>query len=533
MMDIFSAHFNLLLPIATGVVLFLFGIEQFSKEILNVAGSFFRATVQKMAKTPLRGAISGAFVTAIIQSSTATTVITTSLVNAGLLTFYQSIGVIFGANVGTSVTAQMIALKLTAFAPIFLIIGFIIDIFGGKYKFVGKPLFYFGLVFFSLILIEQVVVDLKNDPKIFEFFKQFSNPLVGIAAGFLITNIVMSSSVTSGLAVIFTQSGLIGFYDAFLIVLGANIGTTTTALLASTRMNLFAKRTAIAHFLFNFLGVLLLLPFLSEFSAFIQSLGGDGGQMVANAHLMFNLTAALIFLIFIKQFEKIVFFVVQGTEKEILLMPKYLNRTLPKEKNEAFDMIEKEIIHYLEVVISTYDEVIEAIKTRQNCKEKVEKFETYADLLDKEITVALVELSKHRLDKKESDKIANHVRISNQIEQIADIANRMGNLYMDLKNKGIYLSEKSLLALLENYAIMRENLEILRHNFPKLNQKIVETMRYNDNKLQETVDNTYKEHLERMVGGEAPAGGAFIEIITSLSAANDHIRNIRKILTHK
>ncbi|MEM4166303.1 MAG: Na/Pi symporter, partial [Candidatus Bilamarchaeaceae archaeon] len=123
MMDSLGVNFSILLPIATGVVLFLFGIEQFSKEILAVAGSFFRNTVQKMAKNPIRAAISGAIVTAIIQSSTATTVITTSLVNAGLLTFSQSIGVIFGANVGTSITAQLIALKLTAFAPIFLIVG--------------------------------------------------------------------------------------------------------------------------------------------------------------------------------------------------------------------------------------------------------------------------------------------------------------------------------------------------------------------------------------------------------------------------
>ncbi|MEM3422925.1 MAG: Na/Pi cotransporter family protein [Candidatus Bilamarchaeaceae archaeon] len=530
MMDSLGVNFSILLPIATGVVLFLFGIEQFSKEILAVAGSFFRNAVQKMAKTPIRAAISGAIVTAIIQSSTATTVITTSLVNAGLLTFSQSIGVIFGANVGTSITAQLIALKLTAFAPIFLIVGFVLDIIGGKYKFLGKPLFYFGLVFFSLILIEEVVSDLKNDQQLLEWFTHFTNPIVGIIVGFIITNILMSSSVTSGLAVVFAQSGLIGLYDAVLIILGANIGTTTTALLASTRMSLFAKRTAMAHFVFNLLGAAIILFFLNQFIAFIQSLGGNAGQMVANAHLIFNLSAAIVFLVFINQFERLVVYLVPGKEKEILLKPKYLNSNLPKDRKEALELVEKEIKYALEVALSAYEEVIEAIKTKKDCKEKIDKLETYADLLDKEITDALLELSRQPLEKEESNRVADLVRISNKIEQLADIAAKMGNLYVDLKKRGVFLSEKSLINLLENYLILRENFNILIECFPKINKKRIEQMRNNDGRLQKSIEKSYNDHIHRMTKGEASVGGAFIEIISLISTANDHLRGIRKIL---
>jgi phosphate:Na+ symporter len=290
--------FDVLLAILPGIILFLYGIEHFSSEILKVSGESFRNLIKKLTKTPSRGLLSGALSTAVIQSSTATTIIALGLVNAGVLSFSNSLGVIFGANIGTAITAHLIAFKITFFAPFLIILGFIISLIGGKYKFLGKPVFYFGLVFFSLNLISTSLVFLQDAPEILMLFDYLSNVFIAIGVGILLTILFQSSSVTTGLAIVFTLNGIIGFEHALPIVLGSNVGTTATSLIASRTMDLFSRRAAMAHFLFNVLGLLLILPFLSSFIDVMNYIGGDPALKVANAHLIFNLCAGIFFILF-------------------------------------------------------------------------------------------------------------------------------------------------------------------------------------------------------------------------------------------
>jgi phosphate:Na+ symporter len=172
----------------------------------------------------------------------------------------------------------------------------------GPYRAYGKPVFYFGLVFYSLNLISSVVAPLQDDPEVLSLLSMTDDILIAIIIGFIITNLFQSSSVTTGLIVVMAQSGLINASQALPILLGANIGTSTTGLVVSLNMNTAAKRTATAQFLFNFLGVLLFLPFIDNFSLLIEDLGGTAAQQVANAHLIFNSTCAVIFLLAIKPF---------------------------------------------------------------------------------------------------------------------------------------------------------------------------------------------------------------------------------------
>ena len=303
---------ELIFAIIPGIILFLYGIEQFSREVQLAAGDYFRNLIQRLTKTPVRGTAAGALVTAVVQSSTATTIITVGLVNAGIISFTASLGIIFGANLGTTLTSQLIALNLTAFAPVFILAGFVIGIIPGRYRIFGRPVFYFGLVFFSLTLISGVMEPYRSDPQLIALMGMMDTVFLQIAFGFLITNIFQSSSVTTGLVVVMSQNGLITPSVAIPILLGANLGTPTTSLLVAMRMNTSAKRAATAHFLFNFLGVLLFLPFLSLFTNLIISLGGDAGQQVANAHLIFNLTCCIVFLILIGPFGRLVMRVVPG-----------------------------------------------------------------------------------------------------------------------------------------------------------------------------------------------------------------------------
>lgn len=294
--------YNVIIAILAAVALFLFSIDNFSKEIQRIAGKRFKEILLRLTSTPLRGTLVGAGVTSVIQSSSATTVITVGLINAGLLSFYNSLGIIIGANIGTTITTQLVAFKLTAFAPIFIILGFIIGLMPNHYKLIGKPLFYFGLVFFSLSLVAQYVEPISTDPQIINLFSHISTIYIGVLAGFLFTVVVQSSSITSGLAVILVGTSLLNFNQALGIILGANIGTTSTAMLATIRMNREAKRASMAHLLFNIGGVLLILPFIHPFASFVQGLGGSPERQVANAHLIFNLGAAAIALLLIKPF---------------------------------------------------------------------------------------------------------------------------------------------------------------------------------------------------------------------------------------
>jgi len=297
---------SIIIPVLSLVAVFLFAIEKFSNHIRRVADGGFKKVLRKITNKPLSGLGVGAVFTSLIQSSTATTVILAGLVNAEIITFYHSLGVIFGANIGTTITSQLIALKVTNLAPYFILLGFVLTYFGRKYKSWGKPVFYFGLVFFSLSLISLYIEPVRHNPEIIALFANISSLFVAVLVGFLFTAIVQSSTVTSGLVVVLAGSGLLDIHQAFGIILGSNLGTTITVALASLPLGREAKRVAAAHILFNVLGILILLPFFNSFVSFSSSFSNNLQQQVAAAHIFFNIIFAFVFLIFVKPFYHLV-----------------------------------------------------------------------------------------------------------------------------------------------------------------------------------------------------------------------------------
>lgn len=303
--------FQIVVTVVALVLIFIFSINKFSKQIEQVAGGKLRIFLKRLTKNQILGTITGTAVTSVIQSSTATTVMTVGLVNAGIITFYESLSIVFGANIGTTITSQLIAFNVTAIAPFIIIFGFLLLKFGKKYSIYGKSVFYFGLVFFCISLITQVVAPLTGNIDILNAISKITSIPVAIIVGILITTIFQSSSVTGGLILALAASGLISLPQGIGLMLGANIGTTSTALLASIPMAVEAKKTALAHFLFNVIGVLIIYPFLPIFINMIVQFGGNVTQQIANMHLLFNLVSTAIFLIFIKQF----FFIINWLSK--------------------------------------------------------------------------------------------------------------------------------------------------------------------------------------------------------------------------
>ncbi len=513
------------------LILFLYGIEHFSKEIQLLTGKKFRVIIGKLTNTPVKGAFLGAIITGIIQSSTATTVITVSLVNAGILSFTQSLGIIFGANVGTTITAQLVALKLTAFAPVFIVFGFLLKVFGKRFRILGKCFFYFGLVFYALSLVSVAVEPIKSDPYVMTLFANLSNVWWALLVGFLFTAIVQSSSVTTGLIVVLGGSGLIDLRAGIPLLLGANIGTSVTALIASISLSLHSKRVAIANILFNLIGAILLLPFLGSFLLLIQNLGGNVSRQIANAHLIFNVLAAIIFLIFVKYFKLIVEKIIPGNEEEILFKTKYLEEKLPESNDETFSLIKDEIKNSMDVTLLIFSHSLEMFKKPTKTGfVKLRKLEDLNDFLDERVEDAILKVSSRELIEGEAKKTVLLVQITNTLETLGDLGKDLGNVSEDLFVKGRKLPLDSITAVTKLFTRFKTNLIKLKKTFPSWSPKLREELKGKEEEILSIVNTLYKDHLKRLQKETGYNGSSFVESISVMENAVFRLRQIRKLL---
>jgi phosphate:Na+ symporter len=517
-----------LFAIIPGIILFLYGIEQFSHEVLIAAGEYFRNLIQRLTRTPVRGTAVGALVTALVQSSTATTVITVGLVNSGIISFSASLGIIFGANFGTTITSLLVALNLTAFAPVLILVGFVISIIGGRYKVFGRPVFYFGLVFFSLSMISAVLEPYRTDPQLMQWVGMADSVFLQIAFGFIITTIFQSSSVTTGIVVVMAQNGVITLDMAIPILFGSNLGTPTTALLVASRMNTSAKRAAAAHFLFNFLGVLLFLPILGPFTVFIESLGGSTALQVANAHLLFNLTCCIVFLILIRPFEQLVRRVVPATEEDIVFIPLHLRHPLPDNTSEAFHLIEQEILHLLEISDQLIKEILSLLEAPDNRSQRVNQLLKYATFLDNQISDAVLEISKSNFEQDDTIHIAGLARISKLSEVLAGQTGDLFRIIHELCEKNISLSLESKMAIKQTLSPCEKSLTILRESFPHISDSSDAAMRSQDETLRKEMTRQYQQYLGRLSSGKSPSGSTFSLVLFQIERMAATIREIRK-----
>ncbi|RKE39451.1 Na/Pi-cotransporter [Paraburkholderia sp. BL23I1N1] len=281
----------------SAVILFLYGLQGFSGELQAVGGEALQAWLGRVTANRWRGFLVAALATAVVQSSSAVTALAVTLVDASVISFRASLGVLLGANVGTTATAWLVSFKLTGIGPMFIVLGSLISILPIRAKVVGKAIFYFGLVFFALDLISTELKPLQNRQQFKDWLALAEAPWMGVLAGLVFTALVQSSSVTTGLAILLVQQGVLPPEAAIPIVIGSNVGSTSTALIAGLGMSPVARATAITNFLFNAAGVLVYFPFLRPFSRAVVDASANPGMAVAWAHLIFNLTVALVLLL--------------------------------------------------------------------------------------------------------------------------------------------------------------------------------------------------------------------------------------------
>ena len=518
MNNVFQTVFGLL----GGLAIFIFGMNMMSECLQKVAGEKMKKILSLLTKNPILGVIAGAFTTAVLQSSSAATVMAIGFVSAGLMNLPQAISIILGANIGTTITAQIIAFKITDYIYLFIFIGFLIYFItkSEKIKNIGQTIFAFGLLFLGIEMMGDVMHPLASSPIFTEMIAKVSNiPILGVAVGTLMTLVVQSSSATIAVLQNFASqagadgvSSVIGLTGAIPILLGDNIGTTITALLASIGQTKDAKRTAVAHCIFNISGCLLFIWFIPLFAEFIQWISPKGPEIdvisrqIANAHTSFNIAMTIIWTPLIWLMVKIVMKIIpNGSNSERdMRKPIYLDKNLIPQPAAALHLAAKEIIHCGDIVGETLRDTIYAINDgEKKSLEAVCEKALIAHGLNNEITEYLAELfSAGVLTEEQATQTAGIMHVLSDIDSmgalnrdIADNLTEKKNIYSDEVMKNL----SNALSLIEE--MYSAALEIMKNDIPKETEII---LRKKDNVLDLDID-MRKSHMNRVAQGKCDA----------------------------
>ena len=300
---------NIILEVCAGLVLFLYAISSLSKTLIHAIGDKANHWIQKFTSNTLSSILVGAVITTLLDSSSAVIIITIILVNSKLLSFKQAMGIVLGANIGTTVSSQIISLNIGKYSPILLVVGFLLILFSKKKQFqnIGKVILYFGLLFFGLYTIENAVEPLKNELFFADLMKKVENPIAGSIVGAIVTLLIQSSSATVGMAILLTKKGFLSLTGGIAIMLGAELGTCSDTIIATIRGSRAAIKTGLFHVSFNLLSICLGLILFTPFVVLVNkiSAGTSIERALANAHMIFNVSGVLLFAWTLPFFEKI------------------------------------------------------------------------------------------------------------------------------------------------------------------------------------------------------------------------------------
>ena len=431
--------FPLISGLLGGLALFLFGMEQMTKALKSVAGGRMKVLLTRLTTNRWMGALTGAFVTAVIQSSSVTTVLVVGFITAGIMSMSQSIGVIMGANIGTTVTAQIIAFKVTQYALLLVALGFVF-VFVAKRRIVrdyGAGIMGLGLIFLGMGIMGDAMAPLRSFQPFLELMVRLESPILGIIAGAALTALIQSSSATTGIVIALASQGLIALPAGIALIFGANIGTCVTAMFAAIGKPREALRAAVVHVVFNIMGVVLWVGFIDQLSSLVvwlspqavdlegaAKLAAETPRQIANAHTIFNISNAVLFVPFAPQFARLVQFLVpdRPLEEEEVLRAKYLDEELFITPGLALDRARLEILHMGDRVTRMYNAILPGMLS--GCPEDLQNIaaaDEQVDMLHGHIVTYLGKISQTALKKRQTEELFRLMEAANDLENIGDI----------------------------------------------------------------------------------------------------------------
>lgn len=531
---------TIILSMAGGLGLFLYGMRIMSDSIEKVAGARLRGILEKLTTNRFMGILVGVFFTAVIQSSSACTVMVVSFVNSGLMTLTQAAGVIFGANIGTTVTALLVSLKLEKAAPVILLVGVLILMFVKKQKISrwGEVIIGFGVLFMGLSTMSGAMSGMKDSPAVLQMFASLRSPILAVLLGTVLTAVIQSSSVTVSIMVLLANQGLMSLDIGVFIILGCNIGACTSALLASLNGKKDAKRAAAIHLIFNIIGTIIVyIIFLTAVEEIVDSLEflahGDAGRVVAFAHILIKVFQVIIMMPFIKQIVKLTYLLVPGDDKKIGYRDSYQLKYIGEKMvlNPATAMVE--VIKELDRMGSLADENLNRAMNALITLDREEIDEVYEvekniDFLSHAITNYLVKINQTTLPIEDLKSIGALFHVVNDIERIGDHAENIADAAVRREETGVGFSKEAQRELGEMMDMVNTVLRFSFEMFAKSTEEHVEDIR----NLEEAIDEKEKElqqkHIERLSNNECTpeAGALFSDIVSGLERVADHATNI-------
>lgn len=528
-----------------GLGLFLYSIKTMGDGLQQAAGDRLRYYIDKYTSNPFFGILVGIGMTALIQSSSGVTVITVGLVSAGLLTLRQAIGIVMGANIGTTVTSFIIGFKLGDYALPMLFLGAVCLFFTKNRTInnIGRIIFGVGGIFFALNLMSGAMEPLKDLQVFKDYMVELSkNPILGVLVGTGLTLLIQASSATIGILQNLYASNLIDLQGALPVLFGDNIGTTITAIIASLGANIAAKRVAAAHVAFNVIGTVICIIFLVPFTGLIQwfesFLNLAPEMTIAFAHGTFNITNTIIQFPFIGALAFMVTKLIPGEDEVVKYEPLYLDEQLIKQAPSiALGNAKKELLHLGNYAAKAFDLSYDyIINSNEKVAEKGHKTEEAINTIDEKLTRYLISLSGEALSQKESEVLTNILDSSRDLERIGDHAEALLNLNDYLQRKNVQFSEAALEELAEIYLktseFVKDALESVENNDLEQAQALIK--RHEDINNMERV--LRKTHIKRLNNGECStqAGVNFIDIISHYTRVSDHAMNLaEKVLAEQ
>lgn len=523
-----------------GLALFLYGMQMMSNGLEAAAGNKMKSILEKLTSNRIKGVLVGAGITAVIQSSSATTVMVVGFVNSGLMTLQQAVWIIMGANIGTTITGQLIALDIGAIAPLFAILGVGAIMFSKNEKVhhISSIIAGLGILFMGMDMMGAAMEPLQESEAFINLMTQFSNPLLGILVGAVFTAVIQSSSASVGILQALAATGMIPLSSAVYVLFGQNIGTCITAVLASIGTKVNARRTTIIHLMFNIIGTALftVICMVTPYVSLIESITpGDPVAQIANAHTIFNIVTTLILLPFgtymARAAEKILPDSKKEDDEELRL--KYIR---PFDSSYAVGnsaiavtQVKEEVDRMLDMVARNIGDAFDTlIKYDDKSRKKVEEREEYIDYLNKGISEYIVSLMAGEMNANDSRKINGYYAIISNLERIGDHATNIAEYADDMKKWDLQFSDNVLDELEEMKKQCITSLENIKNVDPADAGKVLDQAEALEQKTDDMRDKYFKKQMQRLKKGKCKpqSGIVFSEVLTDFERMGDHALNI-------
>lgn len=524
---------SIILGLVGGLGLFLYGMKLMSDGLEKAAGARLRKILEFFTKNKFSGMLVGIFFTAIIQSSSASTVMVVSFVNAGLMNLYQAAGIIFGANIGTTVTSQLVAFDLSEIAPLFLMAGVVMIMFmkSPTIKKFGEVVLGFGILFTGLTTMSSSMSVLKDSPTIVSILSGLNNPLLGVFVGFAITAILQSSSVTVSIILLMAAQGLLPLEICFFIILGCNMGSCVSALLASLSGKKNAKRAALIHFLFNIIGsaiIFIILMFIREPLAdqILAFSGGNVGRAVANAHTSFKIFQVILLFPFSNFIVKLTYLFVKGEDKQVTEHElKYIGDQSLYAPTSAIPQATLEIERMGNMAVQNLENAMTAfLNESTEPLEEIYFLEDGINYISSGIIDYLVNTNQYPLPVADKNTLGGMFHIVSDIERIGDHAKDIADLTRTLVTKEQKISVDAKESLIEIYQKTDELLLKSIYTLKNRDDKYIDEMIALENEIDHLESKLQHEHVMRLAKQECEpkAGLIFSDILTKLERVADH-----------